>query len=149
MRVPLFLAEQQVAFETLYHPPAYTAQRRAHYLRVEGRHLVKGVLLRGPLGHFLAVLPATDRVDIDRLGQALGGPVQLAQREEIPEFFRDCEWGGVTAFGSLYGLPTLLEAGIDPQTWIVFEGHSHAQAIRMRCHDFERLERPRRLPFAI
>ncbi|MCI0459701.1 MAG: YbaK/EbsC family protein [Gemmataceae bacterium] len=149
MRVPLFLAEQQVAFERLSHPPAYSAQRRAHYLHVPGGQLVKGVLLRGLHGHFLAVLLATARVDLDRLAQALGGPVRLANRDEIPVFFRDCEWGGVTAFGSLYGLPTVLEESLDPESWIVFEGHSHAEAIRMRCHDFERLERPQRLSFAM
>src|SRR5262245_24458778 len=114
MRVPLFLAEQQVAFERLTHVPAYTAQRRARHLRVPGRLLLKGVLLRGPGGCFLAVLPAVAHVDLGRLGRALGGPVRLADREEIPEFFRDCEWGGVTPLGSLYGLQTVLEDGIDP-----------------------------------
>ena len=37
MRVPVFLADNRVTFERLYHAPAYTAQRRARYLRVPGR----------------------------------------------------------------------------------------------------------------
>ena len=148
MRVPRFLADNRVAFETLYHAPAYTAQRRASYLHVPGRQLVKSVLLRAPAGYLLAVLPADARVDLASLGQALGGPVRLASAQEIPEVFRDCEWGALMPFGSLYGLATVLDDGLDPDALIVFEGHSHAEAIRLRCRDFERLERPRRLRFA-
>jgi len=148
MRVPLFLADNRVAFETLYHAPAYTAQRRARYLHVPGRELVKSVLLRAPAGYLVAVLPADAQVDLAALGQMLGGPVRLATADEIPEIFRDCEWGALTPFGNLYGLATVLDDTLDPETMILFEGHSHAEAIRMRCRDFERLERPRRLRFA-
>jgi len=42
----------------------------------------------------------------------------------------------------------VLDAALDPDTLMVFETSSHAQAVRMRCRDFEHLEKPRRLPFA-
>jgi Ala-tRNA(Pro) deacylase len=148
MRVPAFLAEHHIAFERLYHAPAYTSQRRARHLHVPGRRLVKSVLLRAPASYLLAVLPADAHVDLAALGQALGGPVRLASAEEIPAVFRDCEWGALTPFGSLYGLSTVLDDSLDPEALIVFEGHTHVEAIRMRCRDFERLERPRRLRFA-
>lgn len=148
MRVPQFLQDSGVPFETLRHPPAYTAQRRASRLRVSGRQLAKAVLLRGPRGCLVAVLPATARVDLARLAGELGGPVRLADREEIPRFFNDCEWGALTPFGSLYGLPTLLDESLRADALVVLEGHSHAEAIRMRCADFEALEQPRRLCFA-
>src|SRR5262249_4023192 len=136
MRVPLFLAENRVAFETLHHAPAYTAPRRARVLPVPGRQLGKSVLLRAPARYLLAVLPSDAQVDRAALGRTLGGPVRLASAEEIPEVFRDCEWGALTPFGSLYGLATVLDDSLDPQTMILFEGHSHAQAIRMHCRDF-------------
>jgi Ala-tRNA(Pro) deacylase len=148
MRVPEFLRDQEVAFETVLHPPAFTAQKRAHCLHVPGRSLAKSVLLHGPAGYLLAVLPATEHVDLAVLARVLGGPVRLASDLEIAEVFRDCEWGVLTPFGALYGLPTLLEDGIDSDETIVFEAHLHAVTIRMRCRDFERLERPRRLTFA-
>ena len=148
MRVPEFLREQEVAFETVLHPPAFTAQRRAQHLHVPGRHLAKCVLLKGPEGHVLAVLPATHQVDLTALAGALGGAVRLAAHEEIAALFRDCEWGVLSPFGTLYGLPTLLDDSIDPAEVIVFEAHMHAVTIRMSCRDFERLERPRRLAFA-
>jgi len=148
MRVPDFLAAQRVSFETLLHPPAFTAQKRAKYLHVPGRQVAKSVLLAGPAGYFLAVLPATDQVDTGRLARELDGPVRLAAGSEIRAVFPDCEWGVVPPFGRLYGLPVLLEDELRPEALLVFEGNSHMEAVRLLCRDFERLERPRRLQFA-
>jgi Ala-tRNA(Pro) deacylase len=148
MRVADFLAEHQVSFETLLHAPAFTAQNRAKYLHLSGRQVAKSVLLKGQNGFFLAVLPATRHVDTDALAKALGGPVRLAADDEIADTFRDCEWGVVPPFGALYGLPVVLDEKLSPDAWMVFEGNSHVEAVRMRCRDFEELEKPRRLQFA-
>ncbi len=148
MRVPDFLAEQDVPFESLLHPPAFSAQKRAKYLHVPGVRVAKSVLLAGPDGYVLAVLPATHHVDTERLACELGGPVRVAAEREVAEVFRDCEWGVVLPFGSLYGVPTILEDELGGEVLMVFEGNSHMEAVRLLCRDFERLERPRRLHFA-
>jgi Ala-tRNA(Pro) deacylase len=148
MRIAEFLAQRRVAFESLPHPPAFSAQKRAKYLHVKGSSVAKSVLLRGPDGFLLAVLPATHHVDTAALARYLGGPVRLASDAELAGLFRDCEWGVVPSFGKLYGLPTLLDDSISPETLLVLETQLRAEAIRMPCRDFERLESPRRLPFA-
>ncbi len=149
MRIASFLEDQRVEFESLPHPPAFSAQKLAKYLHVPGRQVAKTLLLRGPQDFVLAVLPATLQVDAERLAAILGGPVRLADDAEMTEVFRDCEWGVVPPFGTLYGLSTLLDDSIDPETLIVFEGQSHVEALRMRCADFESLERPLRAKFAV
>jgi Ala-tRNA(Pro) deacylase len=148
MRVPEFLSEQHVLFETLVHPPAFTAQKRAKYLGVPGKSVAKAVLLSGPEGYLLAVLPATHHIDPATLALALGGPVRIADGREIADVFRDCERGVVEPFGRLYGLPTILDDSIPQDSWIVIEAHTHEADIRIHCRDFERLEKPRRLRFA-
>jgi len=145
MRLSELLVEQRVPFETLLHPPAFTAQKRARFLHVSGRQVAKAVLLHGPEGYFLAVLPATCRVDLGRLQSLLGGPVRLASVREIVEVFVDCEWGVVPPFGRRYGLPVLLDDSIGPDTLVVFETDARAEAVRLRCRDFERLEKARRV----
>jgi len=147
MRIAAFLEDQRVPFESLPHPPAYSAQKRAKYLRVPGRQVAKSLLLRGPRGLFLAVLPATHHVDTERLAAELGGPVSFAADGDIAAVFQDCEWGVVPPFGALYGLPTVLDESLAPEDFIVFEGHTHVEAVRLRCADFERLESPRRARF--
>ena len=46
-------------------------------------------------------------------------------------------------------MTTILEDSIAPETQIAFEAQSHGIAIRMRCRDFEVLEQPWRLAFAV
>jgi Ala-tRNA(Pro) deacylase len=147
MRISDYLAEQRIDFEWLPHPPAYTAQKRAKYLRVSGRQVAKCVLLASPSGYLLAVLPATRQVDTKVLAEQLGGPIRLANDREIATVFRDCESGVVPPFGTRYGVSTLLDDAIDPDASIVLETDTQYEAIRLRCRDFERLEKPRRLAF--
>src|SRR5277367_3253860 len=101
MRIAEYLSEQQIPFESLPHPPAFSAQKLAKYLHVKGSEVAKAVLLHGPRGYFLAVLPATHQVDLDVLTTSEAGPVRVASADEIVSVFRDCEWGTVSPFGNL------------------------------------------------
>jgi Ala-tRNA(Pro) deacylase len=148
MRVPDFLTEQRVTFETVIHPPTFTATKRARRLRVPGRQLAKCVLLRRGSGHVLAVLPAAQQLDLEVVARHLREPVRLATADEVADVFRDCEWGTLTPFGTLYGIPTLMDVSFDPETVIVFESQRHHLTIRMRCWDYVRLEQPLRLRLA-
>jgi Ala-tRNA(Pro) deacylase len=148
MSLPQFLLEHQVPFETIYHAPAFSAQKRAKYLHTPGKRVAKCVLLVRPSGHLLAVLPATHLIDMERLQIAFSESLRFARDEEIAAVFSDCEWGVVPPFGSLYGIPTILEASVDPEALLVFEGHLHAESIRLLCRDYESLEHPERLAFA-
>jgi Ala-tRNA(Pro) deacylase len=149
MRVPDFLTDHHVAFETLVHPPAFTAQRRARLLHVSGAQVAKSVLLVGSQGHVLVVLPATHHVDLEAAAKVLGGPLRLATEDEIAELFRDCEWGTLAPFGTLYGISTtILDEALQPDMTMLFESQSHALSIRLRCCDYEALEKPRRFSFA-
>lgn len=148
MRIADFLLDKQVAFETLPHAPAFTAQKLAKYLRVPGSKVAKCVLLHGPEGYFLALLPASRRIDTHKLSLHLSGPVRISSRAELVRVFKDCEWGAVSPLGVLYGLPVILDVSLSPESEIVVEAQSHVEAIRIRCHDLEKLVKPDRLAFA-
>jgi len=148
MRVTQFLADQHVTYEEMLHAPAFNSQKLAKSLHISGRQVVKSVLLKGPKGFFLAVLPAASRIDFVRLSTAMNGPVRLATEAELVDQFLDCEWGAVMPFGRLYGMQTVLDATISPDTTIVFQAQRHMLAIKMQCRDFVKLERPERVLFA-
>ena len=148
MRVSQYLADQHIAFEEVMHPPAFTSQKLAKSLHIPGRQVMKSILLKGSQGLFLAVLPASQRIDLARLSVHFNGAVRLASVQELGERFPDCEWGALMPFGQLYGLSTILEAAIPHDTTIVFEAQQHAVAIRMLCRDYVKLEHPERIAFA-
>jgi len=149
MRVSQFLSDQHVAFEEMVHPPAYTSQKLARFLRISGRQVVKSILLKGPGGFFLAVLPAAQLIDLPRLSEQMGSAICLATVDELYERFPDCEWSALMPFGRLYGMATVLEASIPLNATIVFEAQQHAVAIKMQCRDYVHLEHPGRLFFAL
>jgi Ala-tRNA(Pro) deacylase len=149
MRIAEYLSQNQVPFEALLHPPAFSAQKLAKYLHVKGSEVAKAVLMHGPRGYFLAVLPAPFQVDLKVIAGHQGGPVRIASGDEVVSVFRDCEYGSVSPFGNLYGLTTLLDAGMTPEMWIVVVAGSHVEAVRLSCRDFERLAGTERLAFAI
>jgi Ala-tRNA(Pro) deacylase len=148
MRVSEYLSDQHIAFEEMVHPPAFTSEKLAKSLHISGRQVMKSILLKGPQGFFLAVLPAAQLIDLPRLNMHFVGTVRLAAVEELSERFTDCEWGALMPFGQLYGLKTILESTIQLDAEIVFEAQRHAVAIRMLCRDYVKLEHPERLAFA-
>ena len=149
MRLDEFLTDHRIPFQRLHHAPAYTAHRVAQLLHVPGREMAKTVLVRTGQGYVLTVLPATHRVDLDRLREDLQeGEIDLASEAEMERIFLDCERGAMPPFGSLYHLPTMVDDALAQDDEIVFEGQDHEQAIRMTYRDFEALEHPRRGHFA-
>ncbi len=148
MRVSQYLLDQRISFEEMFHPPAFSSQKLAKSLHITGRRVVKSVLLLGPRGYLLAVLPASQWVDLPRLTDHMGGPVRLATVEELCTLFNDCEFGALMPFGRLYNIPTILDAGIPLESTIIFEAQQHAVAIRMTCRDYVKLESPERIAFA-
>lgn len=147
MRATSYLADQHVPFDPLPHAPAFCASRRARWLRSPGREVARAVLLVGPDGPFLAVLRCTHEIDLDALARHWGGPIRLARLDEAAAVFRDCEWGAVPAFGNLYGLPVVLDAGLREEE-VVFEIGSHFADVRLSARTFEQLTGAFRVDFA-
>lgn len=149
MRIDEHLNNRHIPFEILHHRPAFTANRIAQVLHVKGKEMAKTVLLRTDHGHVLAVLPATHRVDLDRLGQDLGEEhVAMAPEEDMDQLFPDCERGAIPPFGSLYQLRTVVDESLLRDEAIVFEAQNHEEAIRMKYCDYEAMEHPRMGHFA-
>jgi Ala-tRNA(Pro) deacylase len=149
MKLDELLSSRHVPFERLHHRPEYTANRVAQALHVPGREMAKTVVLKTGRGYLLAVLPATHRVDLERVRQDLGeAHVEMASEEEMDRLFPDCERGAMPPFGSLYQLPTLVDESLAQDEEIVFEAQNHEDAIRMTYRDYEALEHPRKGHYA-
>jgi Ala-tRNA(Pro) deacylase len=143
-----YLTLERVTFAALLHAPAFTAQRRAAWLRLPGRRVAKAVLLVGPDGPLVAVLPASSRLDLEGLSRLLGGAVRLGSADEAGGIFRDCAAGVVSPLGNRYGLPTLLDDAFPPEAWLVIEGQTPVEAFEVRCADLERVTGALRAPLA-
>src|SRR3989442_13572717 len=67
-----YLERNAVAYERHPHRRACTAQELAASMHVPGRRVAKSVIVKGGVQIWIAVLPATEVVDEDRLARGLG-----------------------------------------------------------------------------
>jgi Ala-tRNA(Pro) deacylase len=143
-RVQGFLEGSRIPYEVLAHPQAFTAQGVAHASHVSGWLVAKVVIVRPSEGPpLMAVLPASCRLDLERLEAAAGvARLSLAPEFEVHDAFPDCETGAMPPFGNLYGLRVLVDAHLAREPELVFQAGNHREAVRMRFEDFERAVRP-------
>jgi Ala-tRNA(Pro) deacylase len=98
----------------------------------------------------LAVLPATARIDLDRLAEVLDGrAVRIATEDEVERIFADCERGALPPFGRLYGLTTVVDTSLAGGSEIVFVANARHEGVRMRYLDYEAIEAPVQARFAM
>jgi Ala-tRNA(Pro) deacylase len=139
-----FLDSHQVKYVTIRHSPAFTAQEIAASAHIPGKQLAKTVIvtLDGTLA--MAVLPASDTVDFERLQAAAGArTVALATEQDFQDRFPECEVGAMPPFGNLYGLDVWVAARLAEDAEIAFNAGDHTELIRMAYRDFDRLVQPK------
>ena len=139
-----FLDNEGVKYQTISHSPAFTAQEVAASAHVPGKELAKTVMVKVDDEMAMAVLPAYDRVDLDRLQEATGAKrVELASEREFKELFPECELGAMPPFGNLYGVKVYVDDSLAEDEEIAFNAGTHTELMRLSYRDFERLVHPK------
>ena len=149
MSIRDYLKSRSVRFEVILHRPSHSASHLADSLHLSGRRVAKGVLVRAGDRFVLAVLPATHRIDLDRLGALLGtGEARIATEAEVERVFADCEPGVLPPFGHLYGIATIVDSSLSGGSEIAFVANTTYEGVRMRFRDYEAIEAPTKARFA-
>ena len=142
-----YLHNQGVKFTTISHSKAYTAMEVAESAHVKGKEMAKSVVLKIDGKLAMAVLPATQKVHIERLRKATGaGNVEIAHEQEFQNYFPGCELGAMPPFGNLFGMDVYVDPHLAEDDEIAFNAGSHTELMWIRYRDFERLARPKTLP---
>jgi len=143
-RLQSYLDANRVPYEVVAHARAYTAHDVAQTLEVPGNLVAKVVIVKADSYFVMSVLPATWRVDLNRLRDVLeAGDVRLATEAEIASLFPDCQVGAMPPFGNLYGVEVYVDQLLTEDESIVFEAGSYVGAMKLRYKDFSALVRPR------
>ena len=148
-RLEVLLKERHVDFKSLIRPEAYTAQEVAAAMHVKGQELAKAVMVKTDGSFVMTVLPASGRIDFQKLKEFLGKKdVRLASEDEFKGLFPDCETGAEPPFGNLYNVDTVVDASLTQDEEIYFNAGSHYEALEMRYRDYEELVKPKIADFS-
>jgi Ala-tRNA(Pro) deacylase len=147
-RLKSTLDSNHVPYSAVMHVPTYGSQFAAAVMHYPGKEVAKTVVLQANGSKLLAVLPASYRVNLRKLGVYVGSPVTLVDELECAKLFPDCEFGAFPPFGELYELPVYLDEDLAEDPEIVFNTGSRSDAIRMKSADYIRLVQPKICSFA-
>jgi len=138
-----YLDQHEIQYVTISHSPAYTAQRIAELTRIPGKELAKTVIVKVDDKLAMAVLPASRRVNLKHLQEAIGADeVTLSSETEFNELFPDCEVGAMPPFGNLYDMGVYVAEQLTEDDEIAFNAGSHSELVKMSYNDYANLVTP-------
>lgn len=114
-----------------HHVPSFCSLESAREAGVDEESLAKSVVLQDESGYVLAVLPASRRLELERVREELGRALHLSREQDMVRLFPDCEQGAVPPIGAAYGLPTVIDAHLEERDEIFFEGGDHETLVRV------------------
>ncbi|MGD2116928.1 MAG: YbaK/EbsC family protein [Chromatiales bacterium] len=139
MTLKEYLDSNAFEYEIIEHLPTTSSLRSAENAHVPGDMVAKPVLLGDDDSYLLAVIPASHRLDIDRINSLLGRGLEIMKAEELDSTFSDCEHGAIPPVGQLYGVDTVVDPSLLDKEDIYFESGDHEHMIHMKGEDFRRL----------
>jgi Ala-tRNA(Pro) deacylase len=138
-----YLDRHHYRYHSYNHPPADRALDIAHAAHVPDTQLAKTVILNADGELIMAVLPANQLVDRERLRRAVGAiHLRFASEDEFRDRFPQCETGGEPPLGKLYGMPVYLDDTLARQDWIAFNAGTHTEIIKMDMATFREMNEP-------
>ncbi len=135
------LQERGVPFELVPHEAAVTSIEEARALGIAADEVVKTVALNTGAGHALAVVPASRRLDMNLVRDAVhDSHVRLASEDELERDFSAYELGALPPLGSLVGAPTYVDPAVLAHDTVVFAAGTQIESVKVKTEDLFRDE---------
>ncbi|HSJ35205.1 MAG TPA: YbaK/EbsC family protein [Acidimicrobiia bacterium] len=148
-RVKQYLLEHGIQHETDQHDLAYTTSEVAEAADLPGHQMAKAVMLKADDRLVMAVVPGDKKVDLEKAAAVLETTdVGLADEKEFAPLFPDCEPGAEPPFGALYGVPALVDTGLDSPR-ITFNAGTHTETLTIALDDYLELTNPKRTDLSL
>jgi Ala-tRNA(Pro) deacylase len=137
--VTAFLERHGVPYEVVEHERTQTAAAEARAAGVPAADVAKTVVLRDDEGLRLAVIPASERLDMHKLRQALASKgLRLATEQEMADEFDQFEVGAVPPFGSMFDALELVDERLLEHDRILWSGGDREHAVLVDPRDVVR-----------
>jgi Ala-tRNA(Pro) deacylase len=131
-----FLEREGVPYEVVEHERTETAAGDARAAGMPPAHAAKTVVLHDQNGLRLAVIPASERLDLHKVKEALGSRgLRLVTEREMAEQFDSFEVGAVPPFGSMFNALELVDERLLEQDRILCSGGDHEHAVLVDPRD--------------
>ena len=134
-----FLEREGISYEVVEHERTQTAVAEARAAGVPAADVAKTIVLRDEVGLRLAVIPASERLDIHKLRQTLASRgLRLVTEQEMAKEFAEFEVGALPPFGSMFDALELVDERLLEHDRILCGGGDHEHAVLVDPRDVVR-----------
>lgn len=149
LRLRQFLDNYNIKYILISHSEAYTAAAIAQLTHIPGKEAAKTVIVKIDDALAMAVVSASQHVDMELLQAATkANVVRLAAESEFKGCFPDCETGAMPPFGNLYGMSVFADEDLARDKEIVFNAGSHRELMKLAWQDYVKLVGPKLIKLA-
>jgi Ala-tRNA(Pro) deacylase len=130
------LEQRGSAFALLPHRQTYTATDEARALGIDAGEVLKTLAVRTGPGYVLAVIPASCRLDLHLVREALGDhQARLASEEELGRDFPGYQLGALPPLGALLGSQVFLDPEVLNHDMVVFAAGTQTESVRIQTRE--------------
>jgi Ala-tRNA(Pro) deacylase len=130
------LEQRGSAFELLPHRQAYTSTDEARALGIDAGEVLKTLAVRTGPGYALAVIPASRRLDLHLVRDALADhQARLASEEELARDFAGYQLGALPPLGALLGSQLFIDPEVLEHDMVVFAAGTQTESVRMETRE--------------
>lgn len=125
-----FVQARGVHHAVVEHPKTYTAGAEARIAAVPPQHTAKSILLRDDAGYVLAVIPASELLELRKVRRLAGRPeLRLATEQEMAADFPAFEVGALPPFGELFDCPEFIDVRLLSPARVLCNGGDHKHSL--------------------
>ncbi len=131
------LDREEVEYELIPHRRTMSAGEEASAIGIPADEVAKTIVLATEDGYLRAVVPASARLDLDKIRLCLRHPrhVRLATEAELAAAYPMFELGAVPPLGGPGGDRTIVDRRLALRDSVVLEAGSHAESVRLQTKD--------------
>jgi Ala-tRNA(Pro) deacylase len=136
-----FLDANGIAYEVREHEPTMSATAEARETNRPQQQIAKTVVLHDHGGYLLAVVPASNRINLHSLRDLLGATksLRLATEDEIARDFPTLEVGAAPPFGPMMPRAEVIDRRLLEQDQIICAGGDHRHSVKVDPRDVTRI----------
>jgi Ala-tRNA(Pro) deacylase len=133
--VEAHLRQKHLGFEHHVHTEAITAQELAAAEHVSGRRVAKSVVVKLDGQLAIAVVGATEKVNLAAIEEATGMSAELVPEPEFAARFSPCEVGAEPPF-AIFGFPIFMDEKLERERTLVMPAGTHEDSILLDTHQW-------------
>jgi Ala-tRNA(Pro) deacylase len=128
--VAAFLDARGLGHAVVEHAQTFTAHADAHIAAVAPEHTAKAVMVRDDAGYVMAIVPASELLDIRKLRHLTHRPrLRLATEGELAGAFPQFELGALPPFGELFDCPEYIDRRLLATPRVLCNGGDHRHSV--------------------